>query len=245
MKRLLFALALLAAPSVMAAKAGQDWLAPAGRDGADVALDEFRKPMETLTFFGLKKGAKVLDFGAGGGYYSVLMARIVGAKGSVVALTPAGSVASVKTKAKWTTLLAANPNVRQVIQPWDSFPAAQGSYSFVLFHLEYHDLYWESARFGVPKTNPDAVLKRLFGALKPGSIVGVVDHMGKSGDTRAIVDATHRIDPEVVKADFARAGFKLVGESQHLRDKSDDYSKNVFDTSRRNHTDRFVLKFKR
>ena len=53
------------------------------------------------------------------------------------------------------------------------------------------------------------------------------------------------LDPEVVKADFVRAGFKLVGESQHLRTKDDDYTKNVFDPALRGKTDRFVFKFRK
>ncbi len=249
MKNLMLAAILMAAPLALAAKdvakEAPSWIAAEGRDADAVKQDASRRPMETLNFLGLKKGAQVLDFGAGGGYYTQIIARAVGPKGSVVALTPAGSIASPKVKAKWTTLLAAHKNIRQSIANFDAFPATPKSYSFVLFHLEYHDLYWQSDRFGVPRTEPDMVLKKLYGAMKPGGIVGVVDHMGNKGDTRAIVDAVHRIDPEVVKADFARAGFKFVGQSEHLRMRGDDYAKNVFDPALRGKTDRFVLKFKK
>jgi predicted methyltransferase len=249
MKTLLLIATLLAAPLALAAKdAAKDapsWIAAEGRDSDAVKQDASRKPMETLNFLGLKKGAQVLDFGAGNGYYTQIIARAVGPKGRVVALTPAGSIANPKAKAKWATLMAAHKNVAQSISNFDAFPASPKSYSFVLFHLEYHDLYWQSARFGVPRTDPDMVLKKLYGAMKSGGIVGVVDHMGTKGDTRAIVEATHRIDPEVVKADFARAGFKFVGESGHLRTRGDDYAKNVFDPVLRGKTDRFVLKFKK
>jgi predicted methyltransferase len=245
MKNIMLAAILLAAPLALAAKEAPNWIAAEGRDGDAVKQDASRKPMETLAFLGLKKGAQVLDFGAGSGYYTQIMARAVGPKGNVVALTPAGSVVSPKVKAKWATLLAAHKNIRQSIAAFDAFPAAPKAYSFVLFHLEYHDLYFQSERFGMPRTDPDAVLKKLYAATKPGGIVGVIDHMGNKGDTRAIVDATHRIDPEIVKADFARAGFKFVSESQHLRVKGDDYTKNVFDPVLRGKTDRFVLKFKK
>ncbi len=245
MKKLMIAAALLAAPVILAAKAAPDWLAAAGRDEGNVKLDAARKPLETLAFFGLKAGANVLDFGAGAGYYTEIMARMVGPKGTVTALTPAGSIASPKAKAKWTTLLAANKNVQQAVASFDAFPARPKGYSFVLFHLEYHDLYWESARFGVARVDPDAILKKLYATMKPGGVVGVVDHRGNKGDTRAIVEATHRIDPDVVKADFARAGFKFVGESNHLQMKGDDYNQTVFATNLRGKTDRFVLKFAR
>jgi predicted methyltransferase len=57
------------------------------------------------------------------------------------------------------------------------------------------------------------------------------------------VEATHRIDPATVKADFARAGFVLVATSDLLAKPGDDYSVNVFDPSIRGGTDRFMFKF--
>ena len=163
----------------------------------------------------------------------------------VVAWNPAGFAGSDPIKAKWADIAVRAPAISYATGPFDSWSAPAKSYDFALFHLVYHDLYWQSDRFNVPKTDPDAVLKRLYVAMKPGGIVGVVDHVGAKGDTRATVDAVHRIDPEVVKADFARAGFKLVGESQHLRTKDDDYAKNVFDPALRGKTDRFVFKFRK
>jgi predicted methyltransferase len=93
---------------------------------------------------------------------------------------------------------------------------------------------------------PQAWLKTLYAAMKPGAVVGVVDHAAKAGsDPRASVEAMHRIDPAVVKADFKRAGFVLVGESDMLRNPADDHSIGVFDKRIRGKTDRFVLKFKK
>jgi predicted methyltransferase len=97
----------------------------------------------------------------------------------------------------------------------------------------------------VPRTDPNQVLATLFAAMKPGGTVAVVDHVGPSGDTRAIVEKLHRIDPETVKADFQRAGFVLDGESNLLRVASDDHTKNVFDPAVRGKTDRFAFRFKK
>jgi len=47
----------------------------------------------------------------------------------------------------------------------------------------------------------------------------------------------------VVKADFERAGFKLEGTSDILRNPADDHSLQVFDDKIRGKTDRFVYKF--
>ena len=245
MKKYLLIAALLAAPVIAAKEKGVDWLDIPGRGEAEIKLDASRKPVETLIVLGLKKGDKALDYNAGNGYYTEILAKSVGKKGSVTAWNPAQFVNNPKAKARWTALLGRTPNAKQVVQPFDGFSADGANYNFVMLHLVYHDLYWESASFGVPRQNPDLFLKKLYAAVKKGGIVGVVDHVGTKGDTRVIVEKTHRIDPETVKADFLRAGFKLAGESNHLRITGDDYSKGVFDPGIRGKTDRFVLKFKK
>ena len=82
--------------------------------------------------------------------------------------------------------------------------------------------------------------------MKPGGIVGVVDHVAAAGgDTRQVVDKLHRIDPEVVKADFEAAGFELIGTSDMYRNPADDHSLLVFDPKIRGKTDRMVFKFRK
>lgn len=242
MKRALLIAALIAAP-VFAKTAAADWLAIPQRAESDIKLDEGRKPIETLTFLGIKKGDAVLDYEAGGGYYTEIMARAVGTKGIVTAWLATQFTGDAKGKAKWDGILARTPNVHVLEQPFEEFQAPANSYSFALFHLSYHDAYWVSTEYKVKEQDPDLLVRKIFTAMKPGGIVGVVDHVGPAGDTRAIVDKLHRIDPAVVKADFLRAGFRLVGESQHLRVASDDHTKLVFDPAVRGKTDRFVFKF--
>jgi predicted methyltransferase len=94
--------------------------------------------------------------------------------------------------------------------------------------------------------DPNAFLKVVYDAMKPGAVIGVIDHVANpSSDTRATVDKLHRIDPEVVKADFKRAGFVLVGESKLLANPADDHSLLVFDPKIKGKTDRFIFKFKK
>ncbi len=241
-KFVLGALALsLAATAV--AKGEGDWIKFGDRPDADKALDEGRKPVQTLIFLGVKKRDVALDFMAGGGYYSEILSRAVEKKGSVVAWNPEQFVSADFARTKWGAIAKRSPNVKHVIQAFDRFDAPANSYNFALFHLTYHDLYWQSVQYNIPRTEPDAVLRRLYVAMKPGGIVGVVDHVGGRGDPRVTVDKFHRIDPEVVKADFARAGFQFAGESNHLRNGTDNIAKSVFDPTVRNRTDRFVYKF--
>lgn len=94
--------------------------------------------------------------------------------------------------------------------------------------------------------DPNAWLRTLNRAMKRGGIVGVIDHVASpNSDTRATVDKLHRIDPAVVRRDFQRAGFALVGTSNILRNPKDDHSLLVFDPKIRGKTDRFVYKFRK
>ncbi|MGL1442061.1 hypothetical protein ACSTJB_23370, partial [Vibrio parahaemolyticus] len=72
------------------------------------------------------------------------------------------------------------------------------------------------------RIEPASFLKTLYAAVKPGGTVAVIDHVALPGDTRATVDKLHRIDPDVVKADFKAAGFVLDGDSDMLRNRTDD-----------------------
>ena len=93
---------------------------------------------------------------------------------------------------------------------------------------------------------PAAFLKTVYASMKPGGVIGVIDHIANpNSDTRAAVEKYHRIDPNVVKADFKRAGFVLVGSSDILRNPADTHEVPVFDESVRGKTDRFIFKFKK
>ncbi|MBA4763686.1 methyltransferase domain-containing protein [Sphingomonas sp.] len=217
-----------------------------GRPVDQIALDASRKPAEVLAFLGLKPGDVAADIMAGSGYYTEIMARAVGPKGRVIAVEPTQFyIGQPKAIAAWDALKGRAPNVELTVGPFGTIAAAPASLDFTLMHLVYHDLYWESAQYKVPRVDPAAFLKSLYAATKPGGIVGVVDHVGAAGDTRAIVDALHRIDPAVIKADFKAAGFILEGESPLLRVVGDDIAKLVFDPAVRGKTDRVVYRFRK
>lgn len=212
------------------------------RPADDLKLDESRKPAEMLAFMELAPGMRVYDVLAGGGYYSELIGRIVGPEGSVVAVNPPGL--SKSTAALWQQRIEKQPQLKLEAAQFDDAAMPPPPFDRALFHLTYHDLYWESTKYDLKRTDPDAFLRRLFAAMKPGAKVVVIDHVGAAGkDPRAEAEATHRIDPERIKADFARAGFRLEAESKALRVATDDHAKNVFDESTRGRTDRVAYRF--
>lgn len=250
LKRMMIAAAaLLTLPSCMTASPPPDFaaaVAAPGRSEAHRALDEVRRPAEVLAFMGLKRGDRVLDYFTGNGYYAELMGQAVGPEGAVVGWNSSSFASNEQIRASLDAIAARNSNVSFISSPVTalSFPAE--SFDLVMMHLVYHDAYWESTRFNLPRIDPNTVTQAIYRALKPGGAVAVIDHVANPGrDTRAEVEATHRILPETVRADFERAGFVLEAESPLLRNPADDRSVNVFTPSIRGRTDRIMYRFRK
>ena len=226
-------------PSRIAAAA----VAEAGRPAEARELDSSRKPAEVLDWLGIKPGMTVADLISGTGYWAEIMAHVVGPKGKVTAYEPDQFYNDEKGAALWAGIAKRTPGVSLVRYPFEAFAPPANKFDAALINLSYHDLYWESEKYKIPRTDPDAYVRALYAAMKPGGVVGVIDHVAAPGDTRATVEKLHRIDPAVVRADFERAGFRLVGTSDILANPADDHSKLVFDSSIRGKTDRFMMKF--
>lgn len=219
--------------------------ASSARSADNVKLDEGRKPAELLSFLGLQRGMRVLDLFGGNRYWAEIIAPAVGPKGQVVVWNPTQFL-NDKRRADFASFAARQKNVALIASPFQTPVLAPNAYDFALLNLDYHDVYWESAKNNIPRMEPDAWLRVLYASLKPGGVIGVVDHAAApGGETRAVVEALHRIDPAVVRADFERAGFVLEGQSALLRNSADDHKANVFDEKIRGRTDRFIFKFRK
>jgi predicted methyltransferase len=215
------------------------------RPEADRASDAGRNPEAVLEFFSIQPGDIVLEMWAGGGYYTELLAHVVGESGKVVAHanTPILKFAGedhTKRHAdnrlpNTVTLLAEN---NELALEADSFDAAT-------IVLNYHDLYWSSEEYGWVQIDVPAFLAELYKGIKPGGILGIVDHQAVSGSPAETGDTLHRIDSAIVIAELENAGFILEGESNVLANAEDDHTKSVFDPEIRGKTDRYVLRFRK
>ncbi|MDE2597520.1 MAG: class I SAM-dependent methyltransferase [Sphingomonadales bacterium] len=245
MTRLAFALPFaalcLAAPLAAAPSDYAAVVADSNRLADNRKLDEQRLPAEVMDFAGIKRGDVVADWQAGGGYYTEMLARAVGPKGRVYGVF---NSAFFKPDV-WAKVTAGRPNVLTLAAPQSALQLAPGSLDMIFTHLTFHDLYLGTNRAGDPLPDPQGVLANWFAALKPGGTVIVADHIGPAGDTTAIAKRLHRIDPEAVKREMARAGFVSVAESGVLHRSEDAHELGVFDPSLRGHTDRMLLKFRR
>lgn len=216
------------------------------RPAADRSQDATRQPGTFLAFLGVKPGWHVVDIFSAGGYYTELLSRIVGPAGEVIAYNNL-AYAGFSTK-EIAARYAGNrlSNVRQLTAEVDALTLAPGSLDAAIFVMCYHDLYWRPEDGSWPKTDPKLMLSKLHAALKEDGVVIVQDHVANpGGDTTALVNKLHRIDPAVVRRDFEAAGFKLDGESAAFRHEGDDHTKLVFDPTIRGKTDQFIYRFRK
>ncbi len=245
MRQIAFALAtaglVMAMPLQAGAQTIESAIGASARSDANKALDESRQPAAVLEFAGVENGDVVADFMAGGGYYTELIATLVGKSGKVYALNPVG----FHNPEAWAALTRTHKNIRPIAVDPRAMVVAPGSVDTIFTHLVFHDLYWESEQYKFPRLDVEMMLANWYAGVKPGGSVIVVDHAGPSGDPRKVTADFHRIDPARVIADMTKAGFELEAQSDMLRSSADDHSKNVFDPSIRGKTDRFVMKFRK
>ncbi|MBT6056794.1 MAG: class I SAM-dependent methyltransferase, partial [Gammaproteobacteria bacterium] len=193
----------------------------------DKERDASRQGPAVLDFMGVEAGMTVLDINASTGWYTEVLSYAVGSGGTVLMQNRPGGNADEPAAAKAARL----SNITQIAAISD---AEAGSVDYAMTALNFHDFH---------NSNPAAaqgILAQVKDALKPGGILGIIDHEGTSG---ADNQTLHRIAfDEVVKA-VTGAGYVLVGSSELLDNTADDHSVGPFDPSLGRNTDRLVLKF--
>ena len=218
----------------------------ADRSAADRALDAGRKPAQTLAFFGIRPGMRIAELGAGLGYTSELLARVVGHAGKVYAQN-SPMILEKFANGPWTERLATpalvslGNVVRADRQFDDPFPPEAKDLDAVLDVLFYHDTVW----IGVDR---EKMNRAVFAALKPGGVYGIIDHSGLPGSGLSGVQTVHRIEEKVVREEVEHAGFRFVAEASFLRNPNDTRDWNDSPRAageRRGTSDRFVLKFEK
>jgi predicted methyltransferase len=215
-------------------------VADSGRPAADTARDPNRKPAEVLTWAGVKPGMKVGELIPAGGYYTRLLAGVVGDKGHVYAEWPEGMA---KARPQMLDGVAKIPNVTNVTFGGTTGPTAPEKLDVFWTSENYHDLH--NAPPGASAPDVAGFNKAVFAALKPGGIYLIEDHAAAAGAGPDVTSKLHRIDPAQVKSEVEAAGFKLVGESDVLKNPADTHTTPVFDASIRGKTDKLLMKFRR
>lgn len=213
------------------------------RTDADKKLDGGRHPAELLAFLGLKPGMRVAELAAGGGYTTELLARDVGPNGIVYAQN-APFVLQRFAEKPWSERLVrpAMASVVRIDRDFDDpLPPEAKPLDEVVSAFIYHDTVWM-------KVDRARMNKAIFEALKPGGIYALLDNTAREGSGLADVQTVHRIDEKSVIGEVLQAGFKLVGESNFLRNPADarDWNDSPREAGDRRGTgDRFALRFQK
>ena len=221
-------------------------LASPQRIEADRARDPLRKPDQVLTFFEIKPGMRVLDLFSGGGYYTEILSRVVGANGSVVSHNNQAYVNFVTDEI--TARYADNrlPNVEQIIIEADDLQLPDSNFDATLAILTWHDFYYGDASIGWPAVDELGLVSKLCKAMKPGAVLGIIDHVAEAGaDPAKAGEDLHRVDPQRIKDDLAGSCFEMEAEALFLRNPQDQLSKVAMDPAVRGKTDRAILKYRR
>jgi predicted methyltransferase len=236
----------LARPAKADASAIAASIASPERPQADRERDAWAKPQTVLTLLGARPGIQVIDYLAGDGYYSELLARIVGPKGKVIVYNNGGYASYVGQKLTQRFEGKRVPNTLLKVEEIADLKLPANCLDAALFVMSYHDVYFTPEGAKGPMGDASQMVGALFSALKPGGVVVVQDHIAKTGsDPVDSVQKLHRIDPEAVRRTFEQAGFKLDAQEDTFENPADDHSKLVFDPSIRHRTDQFLYRFRK
>jgi predicted methyltransferase len=209
-------------------------LASPARPAESKARDAARKPIETVRFLGIKTGQTSLDMVAAGGWFTEVLSAAVGPTGKVYAQNPVFLVQADAEKALHERL----GNV-QAVHVRLAEAVAADSVDAAVTAMNLHDVY--NGYAGQPGGEEQAVgfLRTIYAALKPGGVLGVIDHVGVAGNDNAML---HRMLPQQARDALTKAGFTIEAESPLLANPADDHTKGVFDPSIMGHTDQFMFR---
>jgi predicted methyltransferase len=222
----------------------QNALNSISRPEQDREADTRRKPESVLAFFQIAPGQKVLDLFSGGGYYTELTSTVVGENGHVDAHNNSAYIKYIGEE-KLLKRYSKNrlPNVTQIHQEADELSLCTACYDRVLMVLTFHDLFYVDDNSGWPKIDAPRLMEKVRNSMKPGALLGIIDHNAQTGAGIDVAQTLHRIDPQMIKSLMQKWGFSLKNEADFLLNPLDNGDLPMWDPSVRGHTNRSVMLF--
>jgi predicted methyltransferase len=198
----------------------------AGRSAEDRARDVYRHPAETLTFFQLEPGMTVAEALPGGGWYTRILAEYLGAEGTLYGVNYADRMwpmfgfsdefvqSSIAATAAFPERVAewSDSGVRAVGFAFGEVPEGlAGTADRVLLIRALHNLN----RFEPDAEMRSEALETIYALLKPGGLLGVVQHRAPESHPDESVDGSRGyMKQSDVIAMIEGAGFTLLGTSE-------------------------------
>jgi predicted methyltransferase len=193
--------------------------------------DAARHPVETLTFFGIKANQTVVELGAGGGWYTELLAPLLANKGKLIvagadSAGPPDKMSTAYGK-RLDLFLAKSPELfgkveRVAIKPPDIKLGPDGSADLVVAMREMHN--WQRRK------ELDTYLKAIHAVLKDGGTFGLEAHRAKEGTKGEDTAEKGYLAEAWVIEKVTAAGFELVEKSEVNANPKDtkDYKEGVW-----------------
>jgi ubiquinone/menaquinone biosynthesis C-methylase UbiE len=119
------------------------------------------RPRSALRRLGVGSGDRVIDIGAGSGFFSLPAALLVGSEGEVLAVDIAPEAVALIEKKR---LEKGVGNLRALLSTEASLGLPAGRGTFALMFKVFHEV-----------DDKAAMLKELYGALKPGGRIAIVE----------------------------------------------------------------------
>ncbi|MEL7029941.1 MAG: hypothetical protein AAGL49_12225 [Pseudomonadota bacterium] len=180
----------------------------------DAARDEWRNPKETLEFLGLEPGMTVVEIWPGGGWYTKVIAPYLARTGGAyiaAGFDPASESEFVQNAlARYRETYIERPELYGDIQlaalSADSGPIADpGTVDMIVTFRNVHN--WMAGGFA------EKAYADFYAALKPGGVLGVVEHRASDGAEQDPAAANGYVRQDYVIAQAEAAGFEYVGGS--------------------------------
>lgn len=152
------------------------------RSEANRLRDKYRRPVETLTFFGVKPNSNVVEITPGRGWYTEILAPLLKANGTFTAIIYDADLTDnaylKKLNGFYKSKLGDNPEIYSSVQLAEIDHKSpvfdlDSSADFVLTFRNVHN--W--AKSGTT----DEMFRSFYKALKTGGVLGVVEHRAGAG----------------------------------------------------------------
>lgn len=158
------------------------------------ASDPANKPDQILDALNVQSGQTVADIGAGGGYFTLRLADIVGSNGHVFAVdTNPGFLEFIKATAQERGV----DNVEVILVTEETPPLPRESLDLIFMRNLTHHL-----------SNRVAYFAHLRRTLKPEGRIAVIEYTRSSG-SRFHQMFGHFVPKEVIVAEMREAGYRL------------------------------------
>jgi len=203
-----------------------DKLMADSRPEADRVRDGSRRPYQVMNTLGVDAGMTVMDIGAGGGWYTLVLSAAVGSSGHVVAQF--GPRALQRNNGEAQKEIVAN------LGNTEAFFGNVGEYAANSIDraVTALNIHHNNAERAAP------YFQEIYNVLKPGGMVAVIDHIGMPGMENGMM---HRMLKSDAQAWIESAGFEIVVDSELLRTNADDHERSISDPIYGRDVDRFFF----